>query len=99
MQLFPKEFVQELNTKNLANSTSFLTITYMTLSTKRFRKYRIFTNEVTAVFCFWTKQRRNGSSISRLRLAKTPEVPNTFRKATLSTFQWSDKRLQKVSDL
>jgi hypothetical protein len=86
MQLFPKEFVQELNTKNLANSTSFLTITYMTLSTKRFRKYRIFTNEVTAVFCFWTKQRRNGSSISRLRLAKTPEVPNTVSEGNSLNF-------------
>jgi hypothetical protein len=86
MQLFPKEFVQELNTKNLANSTSFLTITYMTLSTKRFRKYRIFTNDVTAVFCFWTKQRRNGSSISRLRLAKTPEVPNTVSEGNSLNF-------------
>jgi hypothetical protein len=86
MQLFPKEFVQELNTKNLANSTSFLTITYMTLSTKRFRKYRIFTNDVTAVFGFWTKQRRNGSSISKLRLAKTPEVPNTVSEGNSLNF-------------
>jgi hypothetical protein len=70
------EFVLELNTKNLGNSTSFLTITHMTLSTKRFRKYRILTIDVAAVFCFWTEQRRKGSSISRLGLAETPEVPN-----------------------
>jgi hypothetical protein len=38
MELFPKEFVLELNTKNLGNSTSFLTITHMTLSAQRFRK-------------------------------------------------------------
>jgi hypothetical protein len=31
MELFPKEFVPELNTKNLGNSTSFQTITHMTL--------------------------------------------------------------------
>jgi hypothetical protein len=34
MKLFPKEFVPELNTKNLGNSTSLLTITHTTLSTK-----------------------------------------------------------------
>jgi hypothetical protein len=37
MELFPKKFVLELNTKNFGNSTSFLTITYMTLSAKRFK--------------------------------------------------------------
>jgi hypothetical protein len=57
MELFPKEFVLELNTKNLGNSTSFLTITYMTLSTKQLRKYGILTIDVTTVFCFWTEQR------------------------------------------
>jgi hypothetical protein len=44
------EFVLELNTKNLGNSTSFLTITYMTLSAKRFKKYGILTINVAAVF-------------------------------------------------
>jgi hypothetical protein len=37
MELFPKEFVPELNTKNMGNSANFLTITHMTLSTKRFK--------------------------------------------------------------
>jgi hypothetical protein len=77
MELFPKEFVLELNTKNLGNSTTFLTITHMTLSAKWFRKYGILMIDVAAVFCFWTEQRRNGSSISRLGLPETPEVPNT----------------------
>jgi hypothetical protein len=86
MELFPKKFVLELNTKNFGNSTSFLTITYMTLSAKRFKKYGIFRIDVTVVFCFWTEQRRNGSSISRLGLAKTPEVRIPFHKETLKTF-------------
>jgi hypothetical protein len=33
--------------------------------------------DVTVVFYFWTEQRRIGSSISILGLAKTLEVPNT----------------------
>jgi hypothetical protein len=32
MELFPKDFVLELNTKNMSNSPSFLTITHTTLS-------------------------------------------------------------------
>jgi hypothetical protein len=32
---------------------------------------------VAAEFCFWTEQWQNGSSISSLGLAKTPEVPST----------------------
>jgi hypothetical protein len=52
MELFPKEFVPELNTKNLGNSASFLTITHMTLSSKRFRKSKILTIDVASVFCF-----------------------------------------------
>jgi hypothetical protein len=86
MQLFPKEFVLELNTKNLGNSTSFLTITHMTLSAKRFRKYGILTIDVAAVFCFWTEQRRKGTSISRLGLAETPEIPNTISKGNSLSF-------------
>jgi hypothetical protein len=42
MELFPKEFVPELTTKNVGNSTSFLIITHMTLSAKWFRKIRNF---------------------------------------------------------
>jgi hypothetical protein len=37
--LFPREFVPELNTKKLGNSPSFLTITHMTLSARWFRSY------------------------------------------------------------
>jgi hypothetical protein len=86
MELFPKEFVPELNTKNLANSTIFLTNTHTTQSAKRFRKYGILTIDVVAVFCFWTEQQWNGSSISRLRLAKTLEVLNTISEGSSLNF-------------
>jgi hypothetical protein len=66
-----------LNTKNLGNSTSFLTITHTTLSSKLFISYRILTIDVAAEFCSWTDQRQNRSSISDLGLAKTPEVLKT----------------------
>jgi hypothetical protein len=75
-----------LNTKNLGNSTNFLTITYMTLSTKRFRKYGILMINIAVVFCFLTEQRRNGSSISRLGLAKTPEILNTVLEGDSLSF-------------
>jgi hypothetical protein len=55
MELFPKEFAPELNTKNLGNYTRFLTITHTALSAKRFRKSRILTIDVTVVFCFRTE--------------------------------------------
>jgi hypothetical protein len=84
--LFPKEFVPELNTKNLGNSTSFLTTTHMTLSAKQFRKYRILTIDIAVVFCFWTEQWWNESSISRLGLAETPEVPNTILEGNSHNF-------------
>jgi hypothetical protein len=77
-ELFPKNSVLELNTKKLGNSTSFLTITRTTLSAKRFRSYGILTIDVAAEFCFWTEQRQNGSSVSSLVFAETPEVPNTI---------------------
>ncbi len=70
MDLFPREFVLELNTKNLGNSPIFLTITHTTLSTKRFRSYGILMIDVAAEFYFWIEQRRNGSSIFSLRLAE-----------------------------
>jgi hypothetical protein len=76
--LFPKEFIPELNTKNLGNSTSFLTITHMTLSAKQFRKYGSLMTDVAAVFCFWTEQQRNRYSIANLRLVDTLEVLNTI---------------------
>jgi hypothetical protein len=86
MELFPKEFVLELNTKNMGNSTSFLTITDMTLSAKQLRKYGILMINVAAVFCFWTKQRRNRSLISRLRLAETVKVLNTILEGKSLSF-------------
>jgi hypothetical protein len=86
MELFPEEFVPELNTKNLGNSTIFLTNSHMTLSAKWFRKYGILTIDVTTVFCFWTEQRRNGSSISRLGLAKTLKVLNTVSEGNSLNF-------------
>jgi hypothetical protein len=78
MELFQKDFVPELNTKNLGNSPSFLTITHMALSAKWFRSCGILTVDVTAELCTWTEQQRNGSSIFSLILAETPEVPNTI---------------------
>jgi hypothetical protein len=36
-ELTPKDFDLELNTKNLVNSTSFLTITHAPMSARRFR--------------------------------------------------------------
>jgi hypothetical protein len=77
-ELFPKDSVPELNTKNLGNSRSFLTITHTTLSAKWFRSYGILTINVAAEFCFWTEQRQNGSLVSSLGLAETPEVLNTI---------------------
>jgi hypothetical protein len=56
MELFPKDTVLELTTKNLGNSPSFLTITHNALSTKRFRSYRILMIYVAAEFCFCTEQ-------------------------------------------
>jgi hypothetical protein len=70
----------------MGNSASFLTITHMTLSAKRFRKYGIFTIDVAAVFCFRTEQRQNGSSIFRLGLAETPEVLNTISEGNSLNF-------------
>jgi hypothetical protein len=60
MKLFPKDFVLELNTKNLDNSSSFLTITHTTLSAKRISRYEILMIDVAAEFCVWIEQRRNG---------------------------------------
>jgi hypothetical protein len=78
MDLFPREFVLELNTKNLDDSPRVLIITHMTLSAKWFRSYRISSIDVAAEFYLWTEQRRNGSSVFHLGLAETPEVPNTI---------------------
>jgi hypothetical protein len=84
--MFSREFVPELNTKNLGNSPRFLTITHMTLSAKRFRCYRILTIDITAEFCFWTEQRQNGSSLFHLEQAETLEVPNTISEDNSLSF-------------
>jgi hypothetical protein len=86
MEPLPKDFVTELNTKNLGNSTSFLSIAHMTLSTNWFRSYRILTTDVAADFCTWTEQRQNGSLIFHLGLADTPEVPNTISEDNSLSF-------------
>jgi hypothetical protein len=61
MELFSYNSVRELNTKNMGNSPSFLSVTHMILSTKRFRSYRILKIDFAADFCFWAEQRLNGS--------------------------------------
>jgi hypothetical protein len=78
IELFPMDYVPMLNTKNMENSPSFLTITHMTLSTKRFRSYGILTIDIASEFYFSIEQWQNGSSHLGLRLAETPEVPNTI---------------------
>jgi hypothetical protein len=76
IELFPKDYVLELNIKNLGNSSIFLTITHTTLFAKRFRSYRILMIDIAAEFYFWTEQWHNGSSVSSLGLAEILEVPN-----------------------
>jgi hypothetical protein len=78
MELFPMDSIPEMNTKNLGNSPRFLTITHTTLYPKWFRSYGILAIDVAAEFCFWTEQRQNDFSHLGLRLAKTPEAPNTI---------------------
>jgi hypothetical protein len=78
MDLFPREFVLELNTKTLGNTLCFLTITHMTLSTKLVRSYGSLTIDIVVEFCSWTEQRHNRSSIFWLRLAETLEVQHTI---------------------
>jgi hypothetical protein len=40
-ELFGYNSVRELNTKNMSNSPSFLSVTHTILSAKQFRSYRI----------------------------------------------------------
>jgi hypothetical protein len=86
MELFSKDFVLELHTKNLGNSPSFLTITHTTLSARRFRSYRILMIDIAAEFGTRTEQQHNGSSIFSLGLAETPEVPNTILEDNTLSF-------------
>jgi hypothetical protein len=53
MELFPKDSVLDLTTKNLDNSPRFLTNIHATLYTKWFRNYGILMINVAAEFCFW----------------------------------------------
>jgi hypothetical protein len=79
MELLPKDFVPELNTKNLGNSTSFLTITHMTMSARRFISNGILMIDVAAEFYSWTDQRpKQIFNFSSLGLAETLDVPNTI---------------------
>jgi hypothetical protein len=71
MGLFNHNSVPELNTKNMDNSPSFLSV-------KRFRSYRILKIDFAADFCFWTEQRLIGTQLLGLGLADTPKVPNTI---------------------
>jgi hypothetical protein len=86
MELFPKDFVPELNNKNLGNFPIFLTIAYTTLSARQFRSYGILTIDVADEFCIWSKQRHNGSSIFTLGLAKTLKVLNTVSEDNSLSF-------------
>jgi hypothetical protein len=76
MGLYGYNPVSELNTKNMDNSPSFLSITHTILSTKRFRCYRILKIDFTVDFCFWTELPLNGTQLLGLGLAKTLEVLN-----------------------
>jgi hypothetical protein len=59
--LFGYNSVPELNTKNMGNSPSFLSVTHMILSAKRFRCYIILKADFAADFCFWAEQWLNGT--------------------------------------
>jgi hypothetical protein len=87
MELLPKYFVLALTTKNLINSTLFLTITHMTMSAIWFISYGILTIDVAAEFCSWTDQRPKWIfNFSGLGLAKTPEVLNTVSEGNSLSF-------------
>jgi hypothetical protein len=61
MGLFSYNSIPELNTKDMGNSPSFLSITHMIISTKQFRSYIISKIDFAADFCFWVEQRLNGT--------------------------------------
>jgi hypothetical protein len=87
MELLPKYFVLALNTKNLGNSTLFLTITHMTMSAIWFISYGILTIDVADEFCSWTDQRPKPIfNFSGLGLAKTLEVLNTVSEGNSLSF-------------
>jgi hypothetical protein len=96
---FGQNPVPEMNTKNMGNSPSFLSVTHTILSVKWFISYRILKIDFVADFCFWTEQRLIGTQLLGLGLAKTLKVPNIIMVGTLSAFRWSIIWLQTVSDL
>jgi hypothetical protein len=59
--MFPREFVLELYTKNLGNSSRFSTNTHTTLSAKRFKSYGISTIDVAAELC--SRQNSGGTDL------------------------------------
>jgi hypothetical protein len=61
MGLFSYNSALKLNTKDMGNSPSFLSVTHTVLSAKRFRSYRILKIDFAADFCFWTEPRLNGT--------------------------------------
>jgi hypothetical protein len=61
LELFGWDSSLEMNTQNLDNSPSFLSITHTILSDKRFRSYRISKIDFAADFGFWAEQRLNGT--------------------------------------
>jgi hypothetical protein len=61
MGLFSYNSILELNTKDMGNSPSFLSITHMIISKKQFRSYIISKIDFAADFCFWVEQRLNGT--------------------------------------
>jgi hypothetical protein len=61
MGLFDYNSVLKMNTKNMGNSPSFLSVTHTILSAKRFRSYRILKIDFAADFRFWAAQRLNGT--------------------------------------
>jgi hypothetical protein len=77
MGLFGYDSVPELNTKNLTNSPSFLSVTHTTLSTKQFRSYRISNIDSAAEFCpgqnsGWTELNFWASGCPKLRKYRIP---------------------------
>jgi hypothetical protein len=87
MELFLNDFVMQLNTKNLGNSPSFLSITHTALSARWFICYKILKIDIAAEFCIRTEQWHNGFSISSLGLAETSEVPNTVLEDNSLSFR------------
>jgi hypothetical protein len=99
MDLFPREFVPELNTKNMGNSPSFLTITHTTLPAKWFRSYGISTIDVADEFC---SSQNSGGTDLQFSVSDWPKLWKSripFWTTTHSAFRWYIKWLETVSDL